>query len=296
MEIRHFRLVSTVAETQNLTRAAEKLFLSQSALSHQLREIETHYGTPVFTRAGRRMLPTPAGARLLRTARSVLDAVDACNLDMKRLLEGDTGMLRLSTACYTCYHWLPPLMKTFAGNYPGVEIQVIAEATRRPLDYLLDGKLDVAIVSNPQRTARFRLQKLFSDEQVVLVSPRHPWAKLPYISPARFAEETYVMYSLKDEESAFLRDMLKPKGIVPKQTLRVEITEAIVELVKANMGVTLLARWAVRPQLQRKELVAIPFGKKGLRRDWYAATLQQQQPAYIDDFIRHLAKELKKGV
>ncbi|HEX2401688.1 MAG TPA: LysR family transcriptional regulator, partial [Mycobacterium sp.] len=105
LEVRHLRLVSAVAELGSLTRAGDRLHLTQSALSHQLRDIESRLGAALFLRVGKRLVLTPAGERLLATARDVLDRLDRTEQDIHQMGKARAGMLRLTTECYTCYHW-----------------------------------------------------------------------------------------------------------------------------------------------------------------------------------------------
>src|SRR4030095_9896073 len=111
LEVRHLKLVEAIAETRSVTRAGERLHLTQSALSHQLRDIETRLGTPLLLRLNRRMVPTPAGERLLESARTVLAHLRGTEEEIRGMgkKEGE-GLLRLAIECYTCYHWLPALL------------------------------------------------------------------------------------------------------------------------------------------------------------------------------------------
>src|SRR5690349_12039209 len=108
LDLRHLRLVAAVAESGGQTRAAHKLHLTQSALSHQLRELEGRIGTPLFIRTSRRMVLTAAGERVLASARRVLHEVESLERDLVlEATSGRAGVVRLATECYTCYHWLP---------------------------------------------------------------------------------------------------------------------------------------------------------------------------------------------
>src|SRR5262245_32924337 len=113
VDVRHLKLVATVAERGSLTKAGDQLHLTQSALSHQLRDLEARLATPLFLRVGKRMVLTPAGDRFLTLARRVLADIDDAEYEVKRLGGNHRGLLRITTECYTCYHWLPPLLKLF---------------------------------------------------------------------------------------------------------------------------------------------------------------------------------------
>src|SRR5690606_26703758 len=140
--------------------AAKNLFLTQSALSHQLKEIEEKFGTPLFRRINKKMVLTQAGERVLKSARVVLDELERTEREIKTYLSGESGLIRLSTECYTCYHWLPPLLKTFNTRFPNVEIKIVSEATRYPDRFLLNGRLDLAIDSTLKKDNNLKYQRL----------------------------------------------------------------------------------------------------------------------------------------
>src|SRR6185369_11546218 len=168
LEIRHLRLLAAIAETGSVTEAGRRLHLTQSALSHQLRDAEEKLGAALFLRLGKRMVLTPAGEKLLATAQKVLDDLRTAESQIEGLNGGTRGIIRISTECYTCYHWLPPVLKKFHHRFPKVELSIDAEYTHRPIEALLDGKLDVAILNctPPPRNASLRLMPMFEDELV----------------------------------------------------------------------------------------------------------------------------------
>src|SRR5438132_436364 len=168
LEVRHLRLVEAVADVGSLTRAGDRLHLTQSALSHQLRDIESRLGAALFLRVGKRLVLTPAGERLLGSARDVLGRLQQTEQDIRDLGRDRAGVLRITTECYTCYHWLPPLLQRYRRTFPRVEVRIDVEATGRPLPMLLNGKLDLAIVSSPARDRRLVSRPLFEDELVVI--------------------------------------------------------------------------------------------------------------------------------
>src|SRR5215470_2774542 len=166
LDVRHLKLIVAVTEEKSVTRAGEVLHLTQSALSHQLREIEEKLGMPLFLRMNKKMILTQAGERLLRTARQVLDEMKRAEDHISQMATNRQGTLRISTECYTCYHWLPDVMKEFRGKFPGVEVKIDAEATHRPIQALLQGKLDLGIVSDVRRDKQLQYRPLFEDEFV----------------------------------------------------------------------------------------------------------------------------------
>src|SRR3982074_259483 len=134
LEVRHLQLVAAVADVGSLTRAGDRLHLPQSALSHQLRDIESRLGAALFLRVGKRLVLTPAGERLLASARDVLERLEQTARDPRHRGEDRAGVLRITTECYTCYHWLPPLLVRYRKRFPRVEVRIDVEATRHPID------------------------------------------------------------------------------------------------------------------------------------------------------------------
>src|SRR5262245_30382200 len=139
LEIRHLKLVDAVAELGNVTRAADRLHLTQSALSHQLRDIESRLGVTLFVRLSRRMALTAEGERLLVSARRVLDELKRVEDEVRSMGSTGRGVLRLCTQCNTGYHWLPPLLEKFQRKHPHVDVQIEVAATDRPLEALREG-------------------------------------------------------------------------------------------------------------------------------------------------------------
>src|SRR5690349_13885683 len=126
LDSRHLRLVAEVARTGSVTRAADVLHVTQSAVSHQLREIEERLGTSLFLRSGRRMLPTAAGTHLVQTAGRVLDDIARAELNVRQLARHEIGEFRVCTQCHTGYHWLPPILEAIHQRFPGYEVRIAA--------------------------------------------------------------------------------------------------------------------------------------------------------------------------
>src|SRR4051812_38571879 len=129
LEIRHLQLVAAVAEVGSLTRAGDQLHLTQSALSHQLRDIEGRLGAALFHRRGKRLVLTPAGEHLLESARDILERLRQTEDTIRHLGRAQRHVLRITTECTTCYHWLPPLLTTYRQRCPGVDVRIEVEAT-----------------------------------------------------------------------------------------------------------------------------------------------------------------------
>jgi LysR family transcriptional regulator, regulator for metE and metH len=285
LEIRHLRLVAAVAEVGSLTRAGDQLHLTQSALSHQLRDIEARLGTPLFLRVGKRLVLTAAGERLLASAIDVLDRLQQAEHDIREMNRDRAASLRITTECYTCYHWLPPLLLHFRRTFPRVQVRIAVEATHHPVKMLLAGKIDLGLMSTPVRDRRLVSRRVFDDELVVIASKHHRFAQQTRVRLAQMRDETLFVYPPK-EESGPLQNVLLPAGAGPARVEEVQLTEAITELVKAGLGVAILARWAVQPLIDAGTIVGRALPARGMRRVWSAVMRKDLAASdYANEFI-----------
>jgi LysR family transcriptional regulator for metE and metH len=290
LEIRHLRLLDAVAEEGSVTAAAKRLHTTQSALSHQLRDAEERLDARLFLRLGKKMVLTPAGDHLLAAARRALEELGGAEERVNNFNGNGAGMIRIATECYTCYHWLPPLLKRFRKKFPKVEVLIDADATRCPVDALLAGKLEVAILSDPPKDRHLQLAPICEDEMVLVMAPDHRLAQSKIIRPRDLEGETVIIYPPR-EESTLLQKYLLPAGIEPKDVLEIPLTEAMVEMVASSLGVALLARWAAGPHVKSGRLAARSLTAKGVRRTWYAATLRNQPTSqFLGIFVEMLAE------
>lgn len=291
IEIKHFQLICAIAETGSMTKASQKLYLTQPSLSHQLKEIESRLGTRLFLRVNKTMVLTPEGRRMLETGEEVLTKVSALQHEISPQ-KNRTQQLRITTQCYTCYHWLPALMKKFQSQVPNTEIDIVTEAMSSPLEFLLKGQIDLAVTNQLKPTTGVRFEKLFDDEQVALVPLQHPLSGKKVIQPSDFADEHLIIYKEDIGSDYFARHVLIPKGIRVGKVTKMQLTEARVELVKAGMGLAVLSRWLVKPFVRDSRAIKLlPIGKRGFYRTWYIVTLDQKKD---DPIVKQFASFLQE--
>lgn len=286
MEVRYFKLVIAIAETGSVTRAAEKLFLTQSALSHQLKELESQLGCQVFTRINRKLILTPFGKAFLSSSYAIIGEIDRLQHEMKRIVTGESGRIRLATESSTCYHWLPPILKQYQQQFPNVEVQLNTNNVNRPLDLLLKGKVDVAVIHRKKPDKNIRYIQLFEDEVVALLSPADPLSLKKFLEPGDFKNITYITHSKRFDQSAFFESFLRPHHIMPKKVVYMHLTEAVVGMVREGLGVAVMANWLASSYVVSHQLKTIKVTRKGIRRTWYIAVLKREErPVYFESFI-----------
>ncbi|MDD5330439.1 MAG: LysR family transcriptional regulator [Sulfuricella sp.] len=280
IELRHLKTIAALAETGSVTRAAGRLHLTQSALSHQLAMLEDYLETPLFERRQRPLKLTAAGEKLLELARRMLPEVEAARQTIARLKAAPPAReLRIAVECHTCYDWLMPAMDAYRERHPEVEQDLVPGFHAEPLTLLTELQADVVIVSEAKRQAGIAYHPLFAYEMVALTARGHALAARPYLAARDFGQETLITYPVPDRMLDLVRRVLKPAGVNPPRRTA-ELTAAILQLVASRRGIAALPRWAVQTYLERAYIEARPIGPKGLWGQLYAATRAAEGEIY----------------
>ena len=286
LEIRHLDSLIALAETGNLTRAGEKVSLSQSALSHQMRSLEEHYGFELFERKTSPLKWTRAGERLLVLAYDVSRQIRDAERDLARIGQGTAGTLRIAVECHSCFDWLMPAMDALREGWPDVEMDIVSGFHPDPVGLLDENRADLVIVSTAKRRRGVEHHPLFEYDMPALLAPGHPLLEKPYLTAKDFSLETLITYPIPDNRMYLFRQVLEPSGVEPKERRTTELTVAILQLVKSRRGIAALPRWAVQPYLENDYVAEMPITAKGLRASLHAATTKEGAgQAFMKEFI-----------
>src|SRR5688572_3732787 len=286
IEVRHLRSLVAIAEARRLSAAAERVHLTQSALSHQIRAVEGHYGIQLFERGARGLTFTPAGERLLALARDVLARVDEAERDLLRLKEVPRGELRIALECHTCFDWLMPVMDEFRRRWPEVEVDLVAGFHPDPLALLANGKADVVIGGQRPKGAVYTAIPLFRFEILLVMALEHRLRGRRRIHAEDLRGETLVTYPVPPARIDLIREVLEPAGI-RAQRRTAELTIAILQLVASRRGIAALPNWGVKSYVENDYVMAKPIGAKGLWSSLYAVTPKAlANTSYLQDFVK----------
>ena len=288
IELRHIRLVAALAAHGTVTAAARALSLSQSALSHQLRELELRLRTPLYVRTQQRMIPTPAGEQLGAVVSRVAKDLREFELQVRSGRYSDaSGQIRLVAESHTTYHWLPLVLQSFRESWPGIDVQVRPELAHSVFNALRDGVVDIGVVQTGSSDRRILTRFLFDDSYVLVTSPQHPLQARPFITLDALGEEQLLINGT-GPGGPIEDDVLKPAGVVPEQVTYMPLTETILEMVAADMGVSILSKWAVRPWLAAGRVRAVRLTEFGVARRWYVATRQDDPSTTVHERLIEL--------
>jgi LysR family transcriptional regulator, regulator for metE and metH len=295
MEIKYLRLVKNIVELGSMAKSKDKLCLTQSALSHQLKEAEQQAGTALFVRSNKRLIPTPAGELVYNTALEVLTTIEKLETNMQKFATGRKGVIRLTTACYTNYSWLPNLIKRFSSLHPNVEIKIIPEYINEAIPRLKSHDLDAVITTKPELCNSIQFFELLNDELVAIVAPGHEWEKKKYVTSSDFQGKNLIIFSKPMETVVVYNKVLKPNGTEPLHIYEVPMSEAMVEMVISDMGVAVIPYWIAQPYILAGKIVPVRVTAKGLFRSLGIALREKESyPAYYKTLIEYLKENLVK--
>src|SRR3569833_2245121 len=286
--LHHFRLIDTISKDGTLTKAAQTLHLTQSALSHQLKELERELDVEIFSRQGKRLHLTDQGYRFLRSSEKILAEIKSLEEDINNYKNGKTGNLTISMQCYTAYHWLPGIIKYYKKQWPDINILILSDATRRPLEYLMNGVLDIGIIRTQLVNTRIRYEPIFEDRLTAVISKDHPLAKIDVIEICDFQGQELILplYDPSYQDTPIIESLIQTQHVKPKTLHRIHYTDATIEMVNAGLGITVMADWNVEPYLAGRNIVTKPMHHSVAKRAWFAATCKQT-PA-IQNFLECL--------
>nr|WP_101077581.1 LysR family transcriptional regulator [Neisseria meningitidis] len=286
IELRHLKTLLALEETGSVSLAAKRVFLTQSALSHQIRMLENHYGTPLFERKSTPLRFTTVGERLLRLAHELIPQVAVAEWDLARITEGEAGELRIAVECHTCFDWLMPAMGEFRPMWPQVELDIVSGFQADPVGLLLQHRADLAIVSEAEKQNDISFQPLFAYEMVGICAPDHPLAAKNVWTAEDFIGETLITYPVPDEMLDLPKKILIPKNINPPRR-HSELTIAIIQLVASRRGIAALPYWTVMPYLEKGYVVHRQITDDGLQSKLYAAIrTEDTDKSYLNNFCQ----------
>ena len=287
LEVRHLQLVSTVAAVGGLTKAGRHLNLSQSALSHQLRDVETRLGTPLFLRVGKRMVPTAAGERLAKSAQEILEALATAERAIHLFAGGERGRLRVIVAGYASYGWLPSVLQRYRHVHPRIEVQIPESGAPDPVSDVLGGAVDIAIEARTTEDKRLHCEPLVRDEVVLAVPLGHALASRPFADVADLEGEP-ILVDASERGSGVYRELNVAGNVVIAET------SATLELIQAGFGIAVVGRWVIEPQVRAGTLRAVPITRRGVWCRWNAVMLKELAAApHVRDFVALIGREMR---
>jgi len=270
---------------RTVTAAARALGLTQPALSHQVREAERRAGLPLFRRVNRRLVPTWQGQELLQSARLIVGELERAEADLERYRGGVKALVRLGARAYCGFRWVPAFLDDLAQVAPEIEVEFHTDTLSVPLSALEDGAIDLALAPGKPRRREIETLWLFDDDLVALMASDHPLAERPFLTAADFDAKPYITYSTVFEPGMEHDLLFRPARVLPSSELRAGPPDALLALIAAGKGLTIVSRWVFAPELGRWGIVARPLTQSGLAISWSVCHRRTATPDTPTSFV-----------
>lgn len=268
LDSRQLRAFSVLARTGSFTQAARELSLTQSAVSHAMRALEEEIGCRLLDRRGKKATLTQAGEQLLVRAEKILAEMTSARDEIAQLGKWGAGRLRLGATTTACQYLLPAVLREFREKFPACTIALEPGDTPAAIELLRAHRIDLALVLEPQGEPQLDFRPLFTDDLQFIVSPQHPWAQGGRAIESEVPRQSYILYEKTSYTFQMIQGYFRERDQVLFSFMELGSMDAIKELVKLNLGVSILAPWIARKEIAEKSLVALPLGRKKLRRSW----------------------------
>ena len=285
VELKHLRTLTTLRDTGSLTATATTLHLTQSALSHQIKDLEARIGGQLFLRKTRPVKFTSEGEIFLKLADEILPRIAKAENEIASLKEDVNGRLHMAIECHSCFQWLMPALREYQLAWPSVTLDFSSGFGFEPLPALLAGELDLVITSDIQPRSEVHYEPLFDFEMRLVTSISHPLAQKQYIDPEDLADQTMLSYPVQKNRLDVVKHFLQPKGVEPAKWKQADNTLMLIQMVSAGLGVAALPNWAISEFSRQGLIASIPLGK-GLWRRLFAATRHSEKDKrYLQAFF-----------
>ncbi|NNM53490.1 MAG: LysR family transcriptional regulator [Spirochaetales bacterium] len=282
----HLEIVRAVHEKGSLTAAGEALHLTQSALSHSIKKLETLLGVSLWHRDGRALKFTEAGAWLLASAQRLLPSWEQLEERLTQFGRGERGTFKIGTECHPCYKWLLKITPDFLREWPEADLDVRQKFQFGGLGALFQREIDLLLTPDPLFKPGLSFQAVVDYEAVAVVGCEHPWQSCEYVEPLQFAREVLYTYPVDTDRLDIFTGFLTPSGVSPRRHQLVESTEILLQLIADGRGVGTLPRWLVEEYSREYPVTGVRLGEQGVFKQIYAGFRDgEQNLPYAQTFL-----------
>jgi DNA-binding transcriptional LysR family regulator len=268
IDSRQLRAFCVIARNGSFTQTARELNLTQSGISHSMRALENEIGCRLLDRLGKKVVLTQAGEQLLQHAEKILEEMEEARESLTQLGKWGKGRLRLGASTTACQHLIPPVLREFKESFPDHVLTLEPGDSPQLVGSLLRQRIDLALTLEVQREPQLEFHPLFTDELQFLVSALHPWAQTRRVEREEIPRQNYILYSKHSVTFRLIEDYFRGEDMALNTVIEAGSMEATKELVKLGLGVSILAPWIARKELEEGSLVTLPLGRRKLSRRW----------------------------
>ena len=286
IERSHLSILREIERNGTLTAAADRLHLTQSALTHAIKKLEQRTTVKLWNKEGRTLRLTQAGSYLLSVANRLVPQLEYADQVIERFARGEKGVIRIGMECHPCYQWLLKVVTPYIERYPEVDIDVKQQFQFGGMEALINYDIDVLVTPDPIHQSGVTFKPVLDYQQVLVVSKQHALAKKTQVEPIDLAEEVLYSYPVDIDRLDIYSRFLNPANCRPKKHKSIEATDIMLQLVAAGRGVAALPHWLVNEYADKMAIQAVRLGKTGVSKSIYLGLRDDDQGIeYIKAFV-----------
>lgn len=295
LDSKQLRTFVSLARTGSFTATAKEVFITQSAVSHSMRALETELGCRLLNRVGKKTTLTLEGEQLLRHAQKIIGDMMTARASLDKLGKWGETRLRLGASLSACQHLLPGVLREFKQAHPKCRISLEPGDSPALAEAVREQHIDLALGLTPQREPALDFTHLFTDELMFIVAPQHPWVEAGGVARPDIALQNFILYSRSSQTFRAVENYFRDEDITLNATMELGSIETIKEIVKLGLGISVLATWIAKKELLEGSLVAMPLGRRKLKREWGIMHSRSRELSLVEsEFVRLCAEATKE--
>ena len=292
IERTHLAIVLQVERLGTLTKAADYLCLTQSALSHAMKKLENQLGIKIWQKQGRRLQLTQAGTSILSLANRVLPQLEHTEQLMRQYAQGQRGTLRIGMECHPCYQWLLQVVSPYLAQWPNVDVDVKQKFQFGGMGALFSHDIDALVTPDPLFKKDVVYTPVFDYELVLVVNETHCLSHHDFVTPQMLSDEIFITYPVEVDRLDIFSKFMHPAQCSPRQHKTIETTDIILQMVASNRGISALPAWLVKQYSGHLPIKALRLGQKGINKQIFVGVRESDiDIEYISSFL-NIAKSV----
>ncbi len=296
MEDNRLKAFCLIVEMKSFSKAADATFVTQSAMSHLVRNLEKEMGVKLLNRSGKEVIPTPAGSQFYNQAKKILAAYKTLGDDINKLIKEIKGPLNLGASTIVAKYLLPQVVYDFSKRYPEVQINLTVSNTEVIINELQQGNSDMGIVDGNIENKKIVSEKIADDEIVLIASDENPLAKKEYITQQDFLSHPFIMPQTGSGLREFIDTFFQTLKIEPKDvkvSMILGDPELIVQMVQSGLGISFVSKWTVFKPIKEGTIRILKLPGISLYRKFYLVSLYKEPSTMVAKTFRKFIKEYR---
>ena len=286
------KVFCTVAETRSFSKTSEIIHLTQPAVSLQIQALEEMYETKLFDRSSSRVTLTPSGEVLYKYAKEILALYTAAEKVIGEMTGLVKGSITIGAGSTIGNYMLPSVISDFRKTHPKIKVNLFVANMQGVIELLNAGNINVGLVEGDVKRQKIVVDKLLSDELLLIVPTHHPWAKRKEVSVSELIEEPFILREAGSGTRQTIEKFLARHGIAlqgMKVSMVLGTTQAIKEAVENGLGVSIVSRWAARKEIKYGTLSMLSFKEEKILRNFSLITYKNSVSSHaVEEFLTYL--------